>query len=73
MNTKTITIATKNNQRRTISKCRLGWTLPPEEGLSAFVNGTGAKSEAKARWEEHGWKVSTEVNPHYTSRKVFPF
>ena len=73
-NPKTITVATKGDSRRVITKSASGWRLPPEEGHGAYIGGTGAYAECCARWREAGWHVAREQNPHYRPRtRLFSF
>lgn len=70
MNNKTVTVATKDGRRRVISRKRLGWQLPPEEGNYAYINGTGAYKECVERWKEFGWEVSREKNQNYQPKRT---
>ena len=66
---KTITVATRGGDKRTINnRPSWGWRLPPEEdGITGegYISGTYAYKDCIRRWQEKGWTVSREPNPIY--------
>ena len=65
---KTITVARRGSEKRTIDTGGRSWRLPPEEdGITGegYIRGTYAYKDCVRYWEEKGWTVSREPNPIY--------
>ena len=73
MTNKTLIEARKGDAKRLITRERLGWKLPPEEGPGAYIGGTGAFQECVKMWKDAGWTVQRKPNPSYRPRPIFGF